>query len=480
MSQSDVPLSDAFTLVQLMRDSQLSPVEVVDAALERAAEVQTSLNPFVTITEDLARSDARDAESALMRGDDFKPLCGIPITVKDNLNVAGVPTRSGSTATPSTPAPADSPAVERARRAGACILGKTTASEFAIKAVGQSPLTGTTRNPWDPTRTTGGSSAGGAAAVAAGIAPVSIVTDGGGSTRIPAALCGVFGIKPQFGRVPYLPVAATPSLSHVGCISYRAQDAELVLRTVSGSDPHDSASAPVGPIEVPAGDSVIPTLRVAFSPTLGYAQVRPDIRAAVRATVDLLQDRYGCPVETVDQVLSEDPVPMFYSEFLAGARARLAPILSGDSRDQLDPDVLRVLDSGADQTLADYMSTQEQRHALRSQVQQLFDQFDVLVTPTLPVTAFDADCAMPPDFNLAPNDPFGWLYYTYPFNLTGNPAVSIPCGFDDSGLPIGMQVVGKRYDEATLLAVATAMERAAPWPHPTGDQHRSRPADAAH
>ncbi|MBP2371627.1 amidase [Pseudonocardia parietis] len=469
---TDLPLDNATALRVLVAAREVSPVEIVREALDRAKDVDADLNLFVTVTEELALASARAVEQAVMSGEDLGPLAGVPITVKDNLNVAGVPTRSGSTATPDAPVQADSPAVARARQAGACILGKTTTSEFAIKAVGQSPLTGITRNPWNPQRTTGGSSAGGAAAVAAGVVPLSVVTDGGGSTRIPASLCGVFGIKPQFGRVPYLPVSATPTLSHVGCVTFRVRDALLALRSVAGPDARDAAAPPIGPIGEISVSSRMPTLRVALCPDLGGARPRDDVRAAVDHAAGLLRDRWGCSVESVADVVGGDSSQIFYSEFLAGAGARLAPLLSG-SREQLDPDVVSVLEHGANQTLTDYMEMQGRRHALRARVHELFERFDVLVTPTVPVTAFGASESCPAELGLTADDPFGWLPYTYPFNLTGNPAASIPCGTGGDGLPIGMQVVGRPYDEATVLTVAAAMESTAPWSRPADDLRKA-------
>lgn len=458
---NEIPLGDAVALRKLIATRQVSPVEVIRAALDRIDEVNPKLNLFVNITRDLAIAAAKAAEQAVMRGEVLGPLGGIPVTVKDNHNVAGVPTTNGSVVMKDNIAEADSPAVARLRAAGACILGKTTMPEFATKGVGDSPLTGISRNPWDLTKTPGGSSSGGAAGVAADVAPLALVTDGGGSTRLPASFCGVFGIKPQFGRVPYVPISATPTLSHVGIISNSVDDAALMLQVISGADLRDPASMQAGsPLMADAEPSVL-GLRIAWSPTLGWATPTETVRRAVEDGVRVLE-QLGCSVEQVDAPFS-NPLDIWEAEFFAGAGSRLAPMIAAH-RDLMDPAVVEQLSQVGKLTLADYMSKVAKRYEFREQVGRLFEKYDLLVTPTLPVTAFETGRNTPPNLSECEDgDITSWISYLSCFNLSGNPAASVPCGFDEAGLPIGMQIVGPAFDDAVVLRAAAAYATARPW-----------------
>lgn len=457
-----IPLTDAVQLRNLIAAREISPVEVVESSLERAAEVHEALNIFVNMTPGLAMEAARDAERRLLRGEDLGPLGGVPVTVKDNLNVAGVPTTSGSVILKDNIAATDSPSVARLRKAGACIIGKTTLPEFATKAVGDSPLTGITRNPWNPEKTPGGSSSGAAAGVAAGVAPLALVTDGGGSTRVPASFCGVFGIKPQFGRVPYVPISATPTMSHIGVLSNSVQDAKLMLEVVSGGDLTDPSAIPCGPLKLGNLGRRIDGLRIAFSPTLGYANPQPEVVDAVQRATQVFAEELGCTVETVDSIFP-DPSAIWDAEFMAGAGSRLAPIIDkhGDKMDQAV--VKQVLRGVGGQTLGEYLAKSSEKFELREKLRQFFEEYDLLITPTLPVTAFDVGRNAPEGYPDPEDDPLAWVDYLSVFNTTGNPAASVPCGFDATGLPIGMQVVGPSFMEASVLRAAAAYESVRPW-----------------
>ena len=458
----DIVYESAQDLHAAIARKELSAVEVMTATLSRMEALEPTLNAFVTPMPDQAMEDARAADRLLAEGGAPGPLHGVPISVKDLINVGGVRTTFGSRTMASNVAGAEAPSVERARAAGACVIGKTTTTEFGCKAGGgDSPLTGVTRNAWDTSKTTGGSSAGAATSVAAGVTPFALGTDGGGSIRIPASLCGVFGIKAQFGRVPVFPTSATPTLGHVGPISRTVRDAALLLGVISGFDARDpaSVSAPV-PDYLAACEAPVEGLRVAWSPTLGYARPLPEVLEITERAVHTLE-ALGCSVDLVDEVM-EDPVDLWNAEFYAGAGTRLKDALR-NSRDLLDPAVADLLDGALAQTLEDYYTNVFARYELREKVRQFFEDYDLLVTPTLPVAAFEAGVNVPlelPDRSIA-----SWIFYTYPFNLTGNPAASIPCGFNGEGLPVGLQMVAGTNCEVDILKAAAAFEAAHPWGH---------------
>jgi len=438
---------------------ELSPVEVVRGALERATALEPRLNCFVTPTPELALEAARQAERAVLDETTAGSLMGLPISVKDVIPVGGVRFTFGSRAFADNVAPLDALVVERLKMQGACIIGKTTTSEFGCKAVGDCPLTGATRNPWNPAKTPGGSSAGAVASVAAGVTPFAIGTDGGGSIRIPASLTGVFAIKPQFGRIPVFPVTAAPTLQHVGIAARTVRDAALLLGAVAGHDRRDPF-APAEPVadylaaceRSPAG------LRVAWSPTLGYAKPAPEVLAIAERAAAVFED-LGCSVELVEHVM-DDPVDMWTSEFYAGIGTRLGHLVR-DSGHLLDPAVAEILSSALNQSLEAYYARVFERYAFREKLRGFFETYDLLLSPTLAVAAFDVFQDLPPgmpDRNLV-----SWVYYTYPFNLTGQPAASIPAGFTADGLPVGLQIAVRTNAEADVFRAAAAYEAARPW-----------------
>jgi aspartyl-tRNA(Asn)/glutamyl-tRNA(Gln) amidotransferase subunit A len=457
---SDLLWKSAMELSTLVATKKVSPTELLRATLERLHQVEGQINAFVEVTEDQAYAAAKAVEASVMRGEALGPLAGIPISVKDLIAVKGARLTFGSRAMAENVAAIDAPSVERVREAQAVIIGKTTTSEFGCKGVGSSPLTGITRNPWDLSKTPGGSSAGAAASIAAGVTAIGLGTDGGGSIRIPCALSGLFGIKGHFGRVPVFPTSATPTLAHVGPMTRTVRDAALLLRTISGFDPRDpSAVAQAVPDFLAECDGSINGLRIAWSPTLGYARPKSEILDLTsRAVADL--EGLGCKVELVDHVF-DDPLELFMAEFFAGAGTRLRTVLE-NQRELLDPAVARTLDIALSQSMHDYYEKVFKRYDLRTKVCEFFSRFDLLLTPTLPTEAFAAEADTPPDIG-SPESLFDWLQYTYPFNLTGLPAASIPVGFTSAGLPVGLQIVGRHLGEALIFRLAAAFEAARPW-----------------
>ena len=455
---------DAYASAQEIRDrivgKEVSATEIMAETLSRIESLEPMLNAFVTPTPERAMEAAREADRLLAEGGEPGPLHGVPISVKDLINVGGVRTTFGSRTMADNIVREDAPSVERARAAGACVIGKTTTTEFGCKAGGgDSPLSGVTRNAWDPSKTTGGSSAGAATSVAAGVTPFALGTDGGGSIRIPASLCGVFGIKAQYGRVPVFPTSATPTLGHVGPISRTVRDAALLLGVISGFDARDPASvSEPGPDFLAACAAPVDGMRVAWSPALGYARPTSEVLEITEEAVRAIEG-LGLSVDLVEEVM-DDPVELWNAEFFAGAGTRLKDALR-NSRELLDPAVADVLDGTLEATVTDYYEKVFARYGLREQIRRFFEQYDLLLTPTLPVPAFGAGVNVPPE--LPDRNVVSWVYYTYPFNLTGNPAASVPCGFTTEGLPVGLQLVAGTNREADVLRLSAAFESARPW-----------------
>ena len=456
----DLAFKTALELRQAIAARQVSPVEVMQATLARAERFDPKLNCFATYTPELALEAAKKAEQDLMTGSAIGPLHGLPISVKDLIAVKDLKLTFGSRANANNVAAVDAPSVERVRAAGACIIGKTTTSEFGCKAVGDSPLTGITRNPWDTTKTPGGSSCGAAASVAAGMTPFALGTDGGGSIRVPCSLTGLFGIKAQFGRVPVYPVAATPTLAHVGPIARTVRDAALLLSVISGHDRRDPfAIAGAVPDFLGACDQPAQGMRIAWSRTLGYANPDPEVAELAERAAKVFVD-LGCEVVEVEKVLDEDPVDLWVSEFYAGVGVRLKKQLT-EQRELLDPAVADVLKDALRQTSEEYYTNVFRRYELREKLRVFFEPFDLLLTPALPCAAFDVGMNTPPQH--ADRSIVSWVYYTYPFNLTGQPAASIPAGFTRSGLPVGLQMVAKINHETDIFRAAAAYEAIRPW-----------------
>lgn len=430
---------------------RISPVEAVDAALQRIEEVEPQLNAFVQVDRDGARAAARRAEAAVVAGNDLGPLHGVPISVKDLIDVEGLRATYGSLTLKDAIAPADSPSVARVRAAGAIILGKTTTSEFGYRGYTRSLVHGNTRNPWNLGRTPGGSSGGAVASVAAGVSPFALGTDGGGSIRAPSSLTGLVGIKANFSRIPVWPASATPTLAHVGPIARTVQDAALLMRVCAGPFAGDAFSA-FAPIRAEPSASEVGRLRIAFSPTLGYARVEPEVAAAVEAAVRRLGDVFPA-IERVETVC-EDEGEILAAEFIGGCSARLGDAVD-ETPDLIDPPLLAAIRSFRTMTVDHFTRLLRRRLRHREVMRTFFERYDVLLTPTTPCTAWDIERGLPPGHENA----IVWSYFTYPFNLTGQPAGSLPCGLSKEGLPVGLQFVVPQAREDVLVAAMRAAER---------------------
>lgn len=438
---------------------RISPVDLTRRALEKIEKTQDSLNAFFFVSADEALEAARKAEKAVMNGSPLGLLHGIPFSAKDLMAVGGMPYASGSLAMKDNIAPADAPAVARARAAGAILIGKTTTSEFGCKPVGDSPLTGVTRHPWNLKKTPGGSSAGAASSVAAGITPFALGTDGGGSVRIPCSLSGLAGIKGHFGRVPVWPVSATPTLAHVGPMARTVTDAALMFTAIAGYDPKDPFSIAGHVPDVLSACSASPAgLRIAWSPTLGYARPQPEVVDLCRRAAETLQG-LGCHVEEVDAVFDEDPAAIWTAEFYAGVGTRLRGVIENQS-DLLDPAVLDVLRPALAQEMRSYYASVFERYALREKMRIFFEKYDAILSPVIPVTSLDVGVNVPE--GMSDRNIVSWVYYTYPFNLTGQPAATVCAGIAADGMPVGLQIVGRALAEYDVVRIAAAYERTQP------------------
>ncbi|MEU2430422.1 amidase [Streptomyces sp. NPDC007861] len=448
----------AHELIAGYERGEFSPLEAVRAVLARIDAVEPAVNAFVRVDAEQALAQAAASTERRRRGEPLGPLDGVPVTVKDLLLQAGAPTLRGSrTVRPDSRAwDEDAPAVARLREQGAVFVGRTTTPEFGWKGVTDSPLTGITRNPYDLSRTSGGSSGGSAVAVALGAAPLSIGTDGGGSVRIPASFCGIFGLKPTYGRIPLYPASPFGTLSHAGPMTRDAADAALLLDVVSGPDWRDWSQLPPAPGVVGAladGVDGVKGLRIAYSPSFGgQVAVRPDVASAVRGAVERLAE-LGAYIEEADPDIA-DPVDAFHTLWFSGA-ARLVQHFGTEQRELLDPGLREICAAGELASALDYLAAVDVRMELGRRMGRFHTSYDLLVTPTLPITAFEAGAEVPPGSGLRRWT--GWTPFTYPFNLTQQPAATVPCGVDGNGLPIGVQLVGPRHADALILRAAHAL-----------------------
>ena len=458
--------TDALTLARQIRTKELSPVTVVDAVLERIEALQPTVNAFITVTADEARDAARRAEAAVMAGDRLGPFHGVPFSVKDLLFTKGVRTTMGSRIFADQVPGEDAVPVRRLREAGAILVGKTTTPEFGHKPLTDSPLFGATRNPWDLARTAGGSSGGAAAAVVTGQGPLALGTDGGGSIRLPAACCGIVGLKPTLGRVPHVHQADLfSSTSYIGPMTRSVAEAAACFDVIAGLDAGDPYSRPE-PSDDPR-DVEVRGLRVGWLPRVGNRLVDPDVLASCEAAAHHLEGQ-GAHVETVDEDLA--PFERTFLVFLqAGLAARVGPHMAAFG-DQVARSLRESIERGARWSAVDWANAVAQRTTVYRRVCALFRRFDVLLSPALgrPALALDHDPYEPITIagESAGSIRGAWYPYLWPFNLSGHPALSLPCGWSSDGLPIGLQIVGPWHADRRVLALAAHLERERPCARP--------------
>jgi aspartyl-tRNA(Asn)/glutamyl-tRNA(Gln) amidotransferase subunit A len=456
---SDTAFLPATELLKLYRERELSPVEATEAALRQIEQHNPRVNAYVLVDAEQALVQARESEERYRSGKPRGRLDGVPTSIKDLILTRGWPTLRGSrTIDPHREWYEDAPVAARLREHGAVLLGKTTTPEYGWKGVTDSPLTGITGNPWDPTRTAGGSSGGSAAAVALGMGPLSVGTDGGGSIRIPAAFCGIVGLKPTYGRVPLWPASPFGTLSHAGPMVSTVLDAALMLNVLSEPDVRDWTSLPPDDVDyVDVREGGVEDLRVAFSPDLGYVGVQPEVQEAVRAAIRVFED-LGAKVEQTDPGF-QDPLEIFNIHWYAGA-ANALRAYSEKHYEMMDPGLIEIANEGAEFSALEYLEAAGRRSELAIHMGKFHAEYDLLLTPAMPIPAFEVGREVPAG---SPRRRWtSWTPFTYPFNLTQQPAASVPCGFTSAGLPLGLQIVGAKYQDTLVLRAAHAYQTANP------------------
>jgi len=459
---ASLAFTSAVEMRRLIGSKEVSVPELMEFFYQRIEQLNPRLNAYLALCPDQAMDQARAAQEAVQRGDSLSPLHGIPVSIKDLEMTKGIPTTVGSAVFKDRTPEADSVVVERIRQAGAIILGKTNTPEFGLSGTTETKVGGPGRNPWNPERTSGGSSGGAAAALASGLCTLASGSDGGGSIRIPASFCGVFGIKPSQGRVPRFGGYGRPAanqFSQSGPMSRTVADAAMFLQVLAGNDPRDPTSLRQAPPDFSAGlTKGVKGLRIAWSADLGYAGVDPEV---ARIAGEAAQVELGAVVEE-PQLVIEDPFGAFWDAFATAAYTSYGHLLP-EHKDDFTDYGLRSLEHGASLSAADLSRALLRVDVLRRQMELFFEDYDLLLTPTMAVTAFPIE-DRPSVIGGKEIEPFwGFLPFTFPINMTGQTASSIPCGFSADGLPIGLHIIGPHGAEALVLQASAAFEEARPW-----------------
>lgn len=440
---------------------ELSPVEAVSGVLDRIAALEPAINAFSVVMRDDALVAARDSERRLRSGE-ARPLEGIPVTIKDAFGVAGYETATCTHALKGPVAREDNIVVARLREAGAIILGKTTMSEFGWSGISRNPVTGVTHNPWKRGFNAGASSAGAGAGAAAGYGPLHLGSDGAGSIRMPSHFCGVFGLKPTFGRVPYAPVSNNDYATYIGPMTRTVADAALMLETMAGPHWLDHTSCEAAP------DAYLAKLktsmkgkRIAFSPDLGHARVDDEIAGIVASAAKVFAGELQAEVEIVTPPWGPQGPELgrFFWAALWGRRAGLLPEWEGS----MGSDLVACIREGANYSATEYMNMRERKYAYVADISSFLEDWDYLITPVASVEAFPVERVRPEHWPEHDWDWLAWSEFLYPFNMSSHPAASVPCGMTRAGLPVGLQIVSRRFDDLGVLQAAAAFEAAMPW-----------------
>ncbi len=462
MTDDDLGFLPATEMAALIRAKTISPVEATAAIIRRIERLEPQINAFAHFAPEQAMDAARAAEAALMQGETPGPLHGVTATIKDLCWTQDFPTQFGSKIFAGHRTPTDTPAATRLKQAGAILLGKTTTSEFGWKGVSRSPLTGMTHNPWKYGFNAGASSAGAGAAAAAGYGSLHQGSDGAGSIRMPAHFCGVFGLKPSFGRVPAAPVSAGDYTTHNGPLSRTVADSALMLEVMAGPHPLDHTTLEAWPAPyLRRLHEGIAGRRIAYSADLGHARVDPEVAALVRDAAGRFAAAAGATLDEVTPAWGPAG-PELARKFWAAHMTRLARHLP-QWEAEMDPGLVACIRSGSEIAISEYQDLRERKYAYVAQIHSWFADWDFLITPTVSVAAFPAELLMPEHWPSHPWDWLSWAEFSYPFNMAWNPAATVPCGFTGAGLPVGLQIVGRRFDDLGVLQAASAFEQALPW-----------------
>lgn len=468
---SEICEMTAVELVKNVRGKNLSPVDIAEASIERMEKLDPVLHAYCVPTPDLMRSQAKAVEKKIMSGEDAGATPGVPVAIKDLVVMKDYPTVSGSMAYKDYISDVDDVVVERLKASGSLILGKTNVTELGFSGASHNPVFETTRNPWNTDLTSGGSSAGSVVSTITGMTPYAIASDGGGSIRIPSSLTGTYGFKASFGRVPLWPgtkdetlpgVSSWENLEHIGPVSRTVEDAALMMTVIgSGPDARDRHTLP-GPefdwMDCIKGD--IKGLKVAFSPDWGYAAVDPQVRKVVAKAAQLFENELGCKVEEAHPGW-ENPGAAFWPLVLAESDLRGLRKMTEERGHEMTTHLVGLINHPW--TVEDFTDAQMTRKHVYNKMWRFMENYDLLLTPTLAVPAFPVHMQGPEKIDNRIGGLFDWLAFTFPLNFTGQPAASIPAGFTDDGLPVGLQIIGKHLDDPTVLRASACFEAAQPW-----------------
>jgi len=462
MDELEICYLSAVEMASAIKTRRLSPVEIMAAVLHRIERLNPRVNAYCTLVAESAIEQARQAEARVMRKDKLGPLHGVPVSIKDLIFTRGIRTTGGSRIYQNFLPQQDAIVVERLKAAGAIVTGKTNTPEFGWVAITDNPLFGVTRNPWNLELTPGGSSGGAAASVASGMGPLAIGSDGGGSIRIPASFCGVFGFKPSFGRVPQYPdFPGWETLGHTGPITRTVEDAALVMEVIAGRDDRDPSSLPdPGRRYLPLSGTDLKGLKVAWSQDLGYAPVDPQVLRITEAAVNTFAT-LGATVDAATPEVSSPEKP-----FITIVAARVAAVWQDKMEElgeQMTPSLARFIQGNSDKSATEYIEAGLEQLRYWQGIRPFFEKYDLLLTPTVTIPPFEIGIFGPKEIAGRKVSPLEWMAFTYPFNMTGQPAASVPCGWTDDGLPVGLQIIGRRFDDTAVLKAAFAFEQASPW-----------------
>jgi Asp-tRNA(Asn)/Glu-tRNA(Gln) amidotransferase A subunit family amidase len=464
MNKEVICFMSACDMVDAIRNQELTSEEITETIIERIEKINPIINAYCTPTFDLAREMARKADDKVKKGEKLGLLNGVPTSIKDLNPVKGIRTTYGSKIFENHIPDYDDIAVQRLKKEGCVILGKTNTPEFGFKGVTDNLIFGYSRNPWDLELTPGGSSGGAAAAVVSGLGPLAQGSDGGGSIRHPSSLCGAYGLKPSFGRVPRYPklFPMALDLAVIGPIVRYVKDAALMLDAMKGPFERDKASLPKDGFRyIDKIDEVPEGLKIGYSIDLGYAKaVDIEVEKCILNSVELFEN-FGWSIELVKMKLRKAQLS-FNTLWTSMLGYNLKSYLK-EWEDKMDPDLVKLIKAGLGY---DGMSL-PRAIAVRSQVYEtfynVFKDYDILITPSTAIPAFELGVMFPSKINGINVSPTAWMPFSFPFNMTGHPAATIPSGRSSKGLPIGMQIVGRRFDDLKVLQVSKTFEELAPW-----------------
>lgn len=465
MYKEEIIYLNAYELVERIRNQTITAEELTEIFIERIENLNPILNAYCMLLFNQAREQAKVVDKKVLRGENLGFLEGIPTAIKDDIEVKGFPTTFGSKIFENYIPKKDEIVVKRLKDAGIVILGKTNLPEMGFKGVTDNLLFGVTRNPWNLEKTPGGSSGGSAAAVASGMCTVAIGSDGGGSVRIPSCFCGVFGFKPSFGRIPQDSLKFFGNLGsfiHIGPIVRSVRDAALMMDVMAGEDDSDRYSLPDVPFKYAEKVIEIPKkLKIGYSLDLGFVQaIDQEVKKGVLTGLQQFEELdYGVDKASIKLRDAESAMWIFWNSGYAFA---LKPYLER-FKDKMDPELVRTIEIGLGYSLEDIKRAELQRERIYEDICKTFKDYDILITPTTTCLPFELYKSKPDKIDDKEAFPLDWLPYTYPFNMSGHPVASIPCGWSKEGLPIGMQIIGKRLDDLKVLQVSRAFEEIAPW-----------------